>query len=175
MSGRGWVIHAGRLIEGTGNAPLEPASVWVRDGRIVYAGRRDQLPVVPETATVVDAPELTVLPGLVDGHNGVSGDLRQVKVLRCYLQYGVTTVVSYSGNQQGELPAAPLRDAIEGGLLRGCAQLHVGYMVNCTNGHNRGRTADGPWEWAATGRARAIRGSTAKRAYSSWASSCCAA
>jgi imidazolonepropionase-like amidohydrolase len=85
------------------------------------------------------------MPGLIDGHNGLAGGISCIKQLRCYVQFGITTAMSFHGNRQGN-PTTPTRDAIENGMLRGCAQLVVGHAVNCTHGHNKGRIADGPWE-----------------------------
>ncbi len=144
-----YLIRVGRLIDGTGVAPIEDAALLVRGKTIEYAGPRLQAPA-HDDATVIDAPGLTAMPGLIDGHNGLvgyRGMLGSVQVLRNYLQYGITTAISFHGNPEGNKPwGVPLRDAIDEGQLRGCARLIVGYVVNCTNAHNHGRTADGPWE-----------------------------
>ncbi|TNJ65018.1 amidohydrolase family protein [Paenibacillus hemerocallicola] len=139
-----YLIHAARVIDGTGKAPMEKASVLISEGKIVYVGPKERAPA-PEGVQIIDAPDLTVMPGLIDGHNGISGSLGAVKKLRCYVQYGITTAISFHGNRQGN-PTLPTRDMIERGELRGCAQLVVGHAVNCTHGHNKGRLADGPWE-----------------------------
>ncbi|MDF2722073.1 MAG: amidohydrolase [Paenibacillus sp.] len=139
-----YVIHAGKIIDGTGKAPIENATLVHSAGKIVYVGPRAQAPT-PEGAQVIEAPDLTVMPGLIDGHNGISGGLGAVKKLRCYTQYGITTAMSFHGNRQGN-PTLPTRDKIRQGELRGCADLYVGHAVNCTHGHNKGRIADGPWE-----------------------------
>ncbi len=59
------VIHAGRLIDGTGTAPRAQVSILIKDDRItaVQAGFVN----VPG-AEVIDLSKATVLPGLIDTH-----------------------------------------------------------------------------------------------------------
>ena len=59
------VIHAGRLIDGTGAAPRKQVSILVHDDRItaIQPGY-----VTPAGAEVVDLKDRTVLPGLIDTH-----------------------------------------------------------------------------------------------------------
>lgn len=62
------VIAHGRLITGTGAAPIDDATVVVEDGRISYAGASTGAPATPPHATVIDAAGTTVMPGLVEAH-----------------------------------------------------------------------------------------------------------
>ncbi|UAK24950.1 metal-dependent hydrolase family protein [Sphingomonas nostoxanthinifaciens] len=59
------VVHAGRLIDGTGAAPRSQVSILIHDDRVtaVQPGF-----VTPAGAEVVDLSQATVLPGLIDAH-----------------------------------------------------------------------------------------------------------
>lgn len=140
-----YVIHAGKIIDGTGRAPLDKGSILISGEKIAYVGDAAGLPP-HDDAVVIDASRLTVMPGLIDGDAGFTGVLDTVGTLQAYLRHGVTTLATFNGIYPGKPPAVGLRDAVEKGALRGCSRLLVGHVVNATNGHNRGRTADGPWE-----------------------------
>lgn len=58
-------LVGGRLIDGTGGAPLDDSVVIVEDGRIREIGRVGQL-AVPENAQVIPTEGMTILPGLID-------------------------------------------------------------------------------------------------------------
>jgi imidazolonepropionase len=47
---------------------LQGGAVIMKDGQIEWIGRSSDLPVVQPTATIIDATDKTVLPGLIDGH-----------------------------------------------------------------------------------------------------------
>ncbi|WP_176706311.1 amidohydrolase family protein [Paenibacillus hemerocallicola] len=140
-----YLLQVGRLIDGTGRAEIADASILIEQGRIRYAGPRREAPPAGD-AVVMDAEEMTALPGLIDGHNGLTGEMSSVSALKGYLEHGVTTVATFLGNAAGRAPAIPLREAIRRGELPGCASLVVGYIVNGSNAFQRGETADGPWE-----------------------------
>ena len=59
------VIKAGRLIDGTGKAPIENAMVLIEDAKIKAVGRDI---TVPDEAQVIDASKQTVMPGMIDAH-----------------------------------------------------------------------------------------------------------
>ena len=62
------VIHAGRLIDGTGAAPRTQVSILIKDEKItgVQAGF-----VTPPGAEVIDLSKGIVLPGFIDAHKHV--------------------------------------------------------------------------------------------------------
>lgn len=81
------VIRGGLVIDGTGGKPLAGGVVLIRNGRILAVGTEQEVEI-PEDAAVIDARELTILPGLWDLHV----HLRQPELALAYLAAGVTTV-----------------------------------------------------------------------------------
>jgi imidazolonepropionase-like amidohydrolase len=62
------IVSGGRLIDGTGAAPIPRAALVIQDGRIIYAGPAAQAPTVPADAKRFDARGGTIMPGLVEAH-----------------------------------------------------------------------------------------------------------
>ena len=71
-------FHVGTVIDGTGAKPRERCTVLVDGERITAFGSRDEVEV-PHGAEVVDAPDATLIPGLIDlhVHLAFSGDLER--------------------------------------------------------------------------------------------------
>jgi imidazolonepropionase-like amidohydrolase len=84
-----------RIIDGTGKAPVEKATLLVRNGRIAAIGPSVK---VPAGAERIDVAGKTIIPGLINGHGHVN-DLSQ---LGLYARYGVTTVFSLGGDKEIE-------------------------------------------------------------------------
>jgi imidazolonepropionase-like amidohydrolase len=85
-----------RLIDGSDRAPVSNATIVVRDGRIVAAGPNV---TVPAGAQSVALTGKTVIPGLINAHGHVNVPERDLKT---YAAYGVTTVFSLGGNDEGK-------------------------------------------------------------------------
>ena len=137
------VINA-RLIDGAGTSPVKDAVIVIEDGVFKQVGAApDTMP--PVDATVIDAGGRTVMPGLIDGHMHLNhGPFKPIRALTDTLRMGVTTVATVQGMPASMVSA--LRDAIESGTLETCSRLIAGEVVAPTNGHVKGRVADGPWE-----------------------------
>ena len=82
-----------RIIDGTGKAAMEKATLLVRDGRIVAVGRSVK---VPAGAQQIDVSGKTIIPGLINGH----GHVNDISQLGLYARYGVTTVFSLGGDKE---------------------------------------------------------------------------
>jgi imidazolonepropionase-like amidohydrolase len=61
-------VSNGRLVDGTGVAPVPDAAVVVRDGRVAYAGPVRGAPEIAPDAARIDARGGTIMPGLVEAH-----------------------------------------------------------------------------------------------------------
>jgi imidazolonepropionase-like amidohydrolase len=62
------LITNGRLVNGTGAAPVPDAAVLIKDGKITYAGPARGAPAVGGDVSRIDALGGTILPGLVEAH-----------------------------------------------------------------------------------------------------------
>ncbi len=144
------VIHAGQLLAVPGKAPLSEQTVVITDGRItqVSAGYLDPAQIAGD-ATLVDLKDSFVLPGLMDMHVHLQGELgphndsedlkmssqlKQVKsemyAMRT-LMAGFTTVRD-AGSSGQEMYA--LRDGINNGWIDGPRIIAAG-GVGITGGH----------------------------------------
>ena len=91
-------LTGARVIDGTGGAPLEAATLLVAGGRIEAVGAAGDVSI-PAGATRVDVSGKTIIPGLINAHAHLNdGDpalplYEQVLAqLRLYAEYGVTTI-----------------------------------------------------------------------------------
>lgn len=103
------VIEHVRVIDGTGHAPLEDATVVLEGGRIVSVST--QPGSVPRNAQVIDAAGQTLIPGLINAHGHLAlvegtknsatayTEASVMAELRQYERYGVTTMLSLGGNR----------------------------------------------------------------------------
>jgi imidazolonepropionase-like amidohydrolase len=95
-----------RLVDGTDRAPIDNATIVVRDGRIAAAGPAASV-TIPAGAERVSLAGKHVIPGLINAHGHANNLDRD---LDTYAKYGVTTVFSLGndGNAPGAIAA---RDA----------------------------------------------------------------
>ena len=106
-----------RLIDGTGRAAVEGATLLVRDGFIEAAGTQAAV-AIPPGARRIDCPGKTVIPGLINAHAHVSADAASARPvreqltaqLRLYADYGVTIVVVLGSGPADVRDALALRD-----------------------------------------------------------------
>ena len=142
------VIHAGRLIDGTGKAPRAQVSILVHDGRITAV---EPGFVAPSGAEVIDLSNATVLPGLIDDHVhitmafhkgdaihtamtrtgyddaiGATGDARNT------LLAGFTTIRDVGGATE---VVVALKRAINAGVIAGPRMWVAGTPLGPTGGH----------------------------------------
>jgi imidazolonepropionase-like amidohydrolase len=145
------VIHAGSLLATPGEAPKRGQSVWIADGKIksVTAGFIDP----PPGARLIDLKNKFVLPGLIDCHVHLTGQLGADSRLRLVedsdpkialdaahraqvtLAAGFTTVRDLGARPPDVIYA--LRAAIVEGKVPGPRVLCVGAILSPTGGHGQ--------------------------------------
>ncbi|MGW2115318.1 amidohydrolase family protein [Streptomyces zhihengii] len=156
------VIAGARVFDGTSDHAPQQQGIWVSGDRIRRVGPVDEVLREASAADpqIIDAPDATVLPGLINMHVhldlALPGDLARVAMLsdpelalhmaeeaRLTLLAGVTTV-RLTGTY-GHLDFA-LRNSIESGRTLGPRIRTAGQLVCSTGGHGwqRSREADGP-------------------------------
>ena len=157
-----YVLAGATLIDGLGGAAAANAAVHVKDGRIAWVGRADDLPAAAQNADPVDLSGKWLLPGLIDAHihvcyNGTESVfallerprdalvLEAVDIVRRILSHGTTTVRDIGGEKYIEMS---LRNAIEAGFIQGPRMKTSGRVISMTGGHAHfiAREADGPDE-----------------------------
>jgi imidazolonepropionase-like amidohydrolase len=142
-------IRAGRLIDGSGAAPVRNAVILIDNGRITAVGPDLR---VPGNARVIDLSSMTVLPGFVDAHVHLTGRvlgepgwdnaavrdlpadaaLRGARHARLTLEAGFTTVRNVGA---GGFADVALRDAINRGDVAGPRMLVAAHSLGITGGH----------------------------------------
>ena len=103
-----------RVIDGTDRAPIDNATILVRDGRIVAVGPAAGV-TVPAGAQRVSLAGKTLIPGLINahGHVGNTAGMEQghysaenvTRDLRTYAAYGITTVFSLGDDESAGIAA----------------------------------------------------------------------
>jgi imidazolonepropionase-like amidohydrolase len=127
------VIRPGTLIDCTGAAPRTGVEVRVSGDRIAAVGTPATLPPPSAGATVVDAPQSTLMPGLMDLHMHVfqwgqrhdipwqnesilEAGIRGIRNASTLLDMGVTTARDVASRDNLNIG---LRDLINAGMVRG--------------------------------------------------------
>lgn len=149
------VIHAGRLLAVPGQPPEAERSVVVRDGRVVevrpgFVAADGVGAAEGDTVEVIDLSRHFVLPGLIDAHVHLTGELgpeqkmlevtrsdaaatlHSLPFLRRTLDAGFTTVRDVGGPP--EIVFA-LRDAVAAGVVAGPRIVAAGSSIAATGGH----------------------------------------
>jgi len=142
------IIHASRLIDGTGAPPIEDAIVVISGDAIAAAGRASAVQV-PAGAKVIDLKGYTIMPGLMDCHDHITGnpgdggdtaELRETDAhkaiygtvnARVTLEAGFTTIRDVGGSYA----TVALRDLVNKGVIVGPRMWVATRGLGITGGH----------------------------------------
>src|SRR5438309_1705274 len=144
------ILKPAAIIDGTGTPPVSGQAAVIEDGRIAWTGRAGDLGQELADATVVEAPDATLLPGLIDCHVHLmcpaercapatylaASDeellIRAVAKAQAGLRAGVTTMRDLGSRK---FLLGPLRQVIEQGELAGPRLVLAGPSITRTSGH----------------------------------------
>ncbi len=140
-------IHAGHVLDVKTGKLSTDQTIVIEEGKIASVGESSAAQV-PPGATVIDLPNATVLPGLIDAHTHLTMDpkfgyeelgisvprqtLTGAKNARVTLQAGFTTVRNVAADGYSDVA---LRDAINAGDVPGPRMLVSGPPLGITGGH----------------------------------------
>jgi imidazolonepropionase-like amidohydrolase len=139
------VIHAGRVLDVKSGKTLIGQTIVIQGDKIASVGADTQ---VPAGATVIELPNATVLPGLIDAHTHITFNpnfgysrlaistpreaLIGAKNARVTLEAGFTTIRNVGASGYADVA---LRDAINAGDVPGPRMLVSGPALSITGGH----------------------------------------
>ncbi len=155
-------LVGGKLIDGTGGAPVERAVVVIEGERVSRVGEAD-IVNIPAQAEVIDVTDKVIIPGLINCHTHFCLDgspdpitawkqrsltenvLIAAQHAEATLRAGVTTVRDLGGWESVDLG---LKKAINEDVILGPRMLVSGKVLCMTGGqgHFMGREVDGPDE-----------------------------
>ena len=107
-----------RVIDGTGAAPIEQATIVITNGRITAIGPSTAV-TPPAGAMVVNVSGKTIIPGLINSHAHIDPDIsvnpgpyrdEMVRRLKTYALYGVTSIMTLGFETYDEPEGFYLRD-----------------------------------------------------------------
>ena len=152
-------IHAGRLLDVRTGKTLTNQTILIQGDRIASVGADTR---VPAGAQVIDLPNATVLPGLIDAHTHITMNPnfgysrlaisvpRQALIgahnAKATLEAGFTTVRNVGAAGYADVA---LRDAINAGDVPGPRMLVSGPALSITGGHGDNNLL--PFEYNAAG------------------------
>jgi Tol biopolymer transport system component/imidazolonepropionase-like amidohydrolase len=117
------VVHAGQLVDGKSQTARSNVDIVIEGNRIVSVG--PHAANLHTGATLVDASNLTAMPGLIEYHSHLQKDFGEAED-RAWLAFGITTVRS-PGNTPYE--GVEDREANDAGVRPGPRIFTAGYLM----------------------------------------------
>ena len=146
------LLEAGRLFDALSGNVLTDQAILIKGGRIIEVGNAAQVAAHAPGARIVDLSAATVLPGLIDCHAHVLGNLKDlsatrdlrtsspqsalwgVRNLQVWLDHGFTSLRE-AGEGDLAYGQLALRDSIRMGLIKGPRMVSAGNYISVTGGH----------------------------------------
>ena len=136
------VIRGAVLIDGTGRAPLNDATIVIQGNRIRSVGSAGAVEI-PDGARQLDLSGLVVLPGLIDSHVHLTSvgppqgpnDDPYSPALLSYLEHGVTTIKDMGGIHP---LTVEIKRSLADGRRKGPRLFVAGPMFTAPGGHPAG-------------------------------------
>lgn len=138
------IVHVGKLVDGKSRTARKDVDIVIEGNRIraiqPHVGRRVAGASAPAGAagagaasngrpragaTVIEAPELTAMPGLIEYHSHLQSDFGEAQG-RAFLAFGITTVRSPGGFPY---EIVEYREANEAGVRPGPRVFGTGYLM----------------------------------------------
>jgi imidazolonepropionase-like amidohydrolase len=171
------VLTGATLIDGRGGAPVPNAVVAMQGDRILAAGPAGSTTVPVDTARIIDATGLYVMPGLIDLHihftqqrgddmgtyvdSPAAAAVRGTALAGQLIEAGITAVRDVGTMED---VALRIKEGIDRGIIRGPRVFWSGRLIASPGGHGDEvtstatgrqrsggsagrRVANGPWEW----------------------------
>lgn len=144
------VIKAARLFDSKTGRLVEPGLVVVRGERIVSVGSAN---AAPTDARIIDLGDATLLPGFIDAHVHLDGEIEQnfykgfyegmlrfpveqahyaARFAKRTLEAGFTTVRNVGASEFVDIG---LRNAINAGVVSGPTMITAAHSIGSTGGH----------------------------------------
>lgn len=144
------VLKAAHVFDGKSGRIADNAVVVVRDGKILSVGNAS---TAPADAKVIDLGNATLLPGFIDSHTHLDGEMQKdyykafyqnmfrfpaeqaqysAMYARRTLEAGFTTVRNLGADNFADVG---LRNAINDGIIPGPRILAAGHAIGSTGGH----------------------------------------
>jgi Tol biopolymer transport system component len=117
------VVHAGRLVDGINARARRNMDIVIAGNRIARVRSHDV--ATHRSGTLLNAADLSVMPGLIENHTHLQKDLGEASA-RAALAFGVTTVRSPGGSPY---EAVEYREAVDAGVRPGPRVFSTGYLM----------------------------------------------
>lgn len=131
----------GRIIDGVSDAAIENGLAVVINDTIKYVGVYNDKKI-PEAAKVIEAGDGTIMPGFIDCHAHLCGEVtageqstRYDKLLGAAHEIGILLDSGFTGLRDMSINGFALERAVNRGYLRGPRIMPGGRILSVTGGH----------------------------------------